>query len=175
MIGAIIILLIVGGLFAGILYFCFSNGYKAAKEKKELDEKYVPIYTAQLKHTDGLPIAAGAIVKVVYCEDRFVFLKDKQEITVSRAKVKNVDCVTGKNLKTQQAAGAAAGALVFGELSGAVLGSLIATSTYLVISYESDGDNKSIILDTFASGLFATKVAKDFKKNDSRPEEKIEL
>ena len=175
MIGAIIIFLIAAGLFVGLLYFCFYNGYKTSKEKKELKEKYDPIYTAQLKHTSGLPVTAGAIVKVIYCEDRFIFLKDKQEITVSRDKIKSVDCVTGKNLKTEQATGAAAGALVFGGLSGAVLGSLIATSTYLVINYESKDEPKSIILDTFASGLFAVKVSKDFKKNDDSPEEKIEL
>lgn len=124
MLGSIILLVLVAGIFIAFVSFCFYKAYTGSKENQELEEKYEPIYTATFKHTDGLPMSAGAIVKAIYCEDCFVFLKDKQEITVSREKVKSVDLVTGKDIKTQQATGA----LILGGLSGAVIGSLLATS-----------------------------------------------
>lgn len=128
-----------------------------------------------LKHADGLPVVSGAIVKVCYCEDKIVFIKDNQEITISRDKITSIDCVTGKDIKAQQISGAAAGKFLFGGISGAVIGSLIATTTYLVISYNSNGENKSVVLDTYVSGTFALKVQKDFKQNNSKTLESIEL
>lgn len=172
---AILLCIIIFGGFAAFIIFCFYKAYTSAKEQRETKEKYNPIYNSSLKHTSGLPLASGAIVKVCYCKDRIVFVYDKQEITILRDKITSIDCVTGKDIKAQQAAGAAAGKYLFGGLTGAFIGSLLATSTYLVISYKTNEEYKSVVLDTYVSGTFANKVQKDFKRNTNTIPESIEL
>ena len=162
-------------VFAAMIGFCFYNSKKLHQAQKVIREKYNPIYVNNLKHIDGLPIVSGAIVKVCYCEDRMVFIKDNQECTISRDKITSIDCVTGKDIKSKQISGAATGKFLFGGILGAVIGSLIATTTYLVNSYNSNGENKSVVLDTYASGMFALKVQKDFKHKESGEIESIEL
>lgn len=175
--GTVIIYIIVFGLLAAFFIGCGYLLYKSTlriKEQSNEKKKYDPIQYAVLKHIDGLPLIQGSLVDVMYCEDKFVFVKDNQEISVSLDKVIDVDNVTGKDIKAQQAQGATAGALVFGGLSGAVIGSLAATTTYFVISYKSNDEIKSIIFDC-SSSFFGIKVKKHFKNNNSRGEETIEL
>lgn len=175
--GTAIIYIIVIGLIIAVCYGLIRFIGKCAsraKEQSDMKDKYNSIYYAMLKHIDGLPLIQGSLVDVMYCADKFVFVKDNQEISVSLDKVIDVDNVTGKDIKSQQAQGAAAGALVFGGLSGAVIGSLAATTTYFVISYKSNDEIKSIIFDC-SSSFFGIKVKKHFKNNNSRGEETIEL
>ena len=129
--------------------------------------------TATLKHTEGLPIAKGVPVEVYYGPEKVVFKKDKQEISIARSKITGIDCVTGKDIKARQVA--ATGKYLLGGMTGAVIGSLVATTTYLVISYTSDGKDKYVMLDTAASGTFALKVQKDFKQHDTSAPSSIEL
>ena len=119
--------------------------------------------TATLKHI------------VYYGPEKVVFKKDKQEISIARSKITGIDCVTGKDIKSRQLAGAATGKYLLGGMTGAVIGSLAATTTYLVISYTSDGRDKYVMLDTAASGTFALKLQKDFKKHDTSAPSSIEL
>ena len=162
-------------LFFGVMGYLIYKWSKAQKKQRADREKYDPIYHAVLKHTDGLPIVQGAETNTFYCEDKFVFVRDNKEVSVAMDKVLSVDWVTGKNLSSQQVTGAAAGALVFGGISGAVLGSLIATTYYLVITYKSNNEVKHIVMDCYLSGSFGSKVQKHFKENNYREEEKIEL
>lgn len=162
------------GLLVLMAFLCVKI-QKDRNKKRAVIDKYDPIYHAMLKHTDGLPIAQGAETNTFYCEDKFVFVRDNKEVSVAMDKVLSVDWVTGKNLSSQQVTGAAAGALVFGGISGAVLGSLIATTYYLVITYKSNNEVKHIVMDCYLSGSFGSKVQKHFKENNCREEEKIEL
>ena len=175
--GTAIIYIIVIGLIIAVCYGLIRFIGKCAsraKEQSDMKDKYNSIYYAMLKHIDGLPLTQGSMVDTFYCENKFVFVKDKQEISVSMDKVIDVDSVTGKDIKAQQAAGATAGALAFGGLSGAILGSLAATTTYFTISYKSDNKTKYIVLDD-SNSFFGLKVKKHFKNNTYREEQKIEL
>ncbi|MCM1231963.1 MAG: hypothetical protein NC489_17730 [Ruminococcus flavefaciens] len=154
----------------GLSYVCYIGYKKSAAKKKEQDsnaEKFGADMYSTLKHVDGLPVAQGTLIDVYYGPDKFVFTKDGQEFVVAREKITGVDVVTGKDLKSQQLGGAAAGKIVFGGMSGAVIGTLIATTTYLVVSYISNDETKFIILDPAASGLFMSKVQKDFAKTNT--------
>ena len=104
-------------------------------------------------------------VEMFYGPEKIAFKKDGQEISVARDKVTGIDLVTGRR---QRAQGARRGRLreVRGRRSaGAAVGALAAIDTYLIISYTSEGQNKSVKLDASAGrGLFPSKVAKDFQK-----------
>lgn len=174
----IMALLLMGGFIALMLFIGYT-GYKSASKQKQaterVKERLGATMSATLKHTDGLPLAKGVFVNVYYGPEKIVFKKDKQEISIARAKINSVDCVTGQNIKSQQMAGAATGKYLLGGTTGAIIGSLAATTTYLVISYTSDGQRKTVILDTASSGMFALKVQKDFKRNDTSAHSSIEL
>lgn len=159
-------------LIAYLLYKHFSA--KKQAKKKRLT-RYGATESGILKHTDGLPLAKGVLVEVYYGPEKIVFKKDKQEISIARNKITGIDCVAGKDIKGQQLAGAATGKYVLGGMTGAVIGSLAATTTYLVVSYTSDNKYKYVILDTAASGMFALKVQKDFKQHDTSAPSSIEL
>lgn len=154
----------------GLSSICYIGYKKSAAKKKEQDsnaERFGAVMRSTLKHVDGLPIPQGTLIGVYYGPEKFVFTKDNQEFVVAREKITGVDVVTGKDLKSQQLDGAAAGKIIFGGMSGAVIGTLIATTTYLVVSYISEDKTNFIILDTAASGLFASKVQKDFAKTNT--------
>lgn len=174
----IIAFLLLGG-FVALMLFIGYKGYKnsagAKRAKDNAKQRLSSSMNATLKHVDGLPLPQGVMVEVYYCPDKIVFVKDKQEISISKSKITGIDCTTGTNIKGQQAAGAAAGKYIFGGMTGAVIGSLAATTTYLIIAYNSNGENKCITLDTASSGMFGLKVQKDFKKNDTSEERSIEL
>lgn len=122
-----------------------------------------------MKHINGLPIPQGVIIDVFYCDDKIVFKKDTQEISVAKDKITSIETVTGKDIDTT---GAVAGFLVFG-LAGAILG---ASTVYMLITYESEGEQKGITLDTYASGLTPSKIVNDFKNTRTNTETKqIEL
>ncbi len=163
-------------LFLGYSIYLVWKVFSTKKRtKKRLMQQYGATLTATLKHTEGLPLAKGVLVDVYYGPEKILFKKDNQEISIARSKISDIDCVTGEAMKSQMTTGAVAGKYIFGGMSGAVLGSLIATTIYLVISYTSDGSDKYVILDTAASGTFAHNVQKDFKQNDTSAPKSIEL
>lgn len=155
------------------IYLVWKIFSTSKRTKKRLMQQYGATLTATLKHTEGLPLAKGVLVDVYYGPEKILFKKDNQEI--ARSKISDIDCVTGEAMKSQMTTGAVAGKYILGGLSGAVIGSLIATTIYLVISYTSDGSDKYVILDTAASGTFAHNVQKDFKQNDTSAPKSIEL
>lgn len=166
-------------IFATLMFYLAYRGFKkqsAVKNAKmNISQRLGATMNATLKHTEGLPLAPGVLVDVYYGPERIAFVKDKQEISISTNKITSIDCVTGQNIKSQQMAGAATGKYVFGGMTGAVIGSLVATTTYLVISYTSEGKDKYVMLDTYVSGMFARKVQKDFAKTSTATAKSIEL
>lgn len=163
-------------LYLGYIIYLLRKHFSAGKRAKERRMlRHGATMTSTLKHIEGLPIAQGVPVEVYYGPEKVVFKKDKQEISIARSKITGIDCVTGKDIKSRQLAGAATGKYLLGGMTGAVIGSLAATTTYLVISYTSDGRDKYVMLDTAASGTFALKLQKDFKKHDTSAPSSIEL
>ena len=148
--------------------------YDAHEKKNKLEGNYNAIFYGTLKHISGLPIASDAAIEVCYCQDKFVFLNGKQEITLALDKVKSVDCVT-KNDLSKAMTGAAAGKYILGGLTGAVIGSITATDMCLIISYESSGENKLIALNQNTASGFGKKVENAFKNSSYYKETKIDL
>lgn len=165
-------------LFCGGLAYISYRGYrksKAAKRAKETTATRLgATISGTLKHVSGLPLAKGLMVEMYYGPEKITFKKAGQEISIAREKVTGIDVVTGEGSGRKAFAGAASGKYVAGG-AGAAIGAAAAIDTYLVISYTSEGQNRSIKLDTAASGLFPTKVAKDFQKTYRPKREKIEL
>lgn len=171
---AILLIIFVGTMICVIII----SANKKSKQKKEIElimNRLNATAHGVLKHTTGLPIAQGVPIDVYYCVDRFVFKKDNQEFIIAKEKIISVDVVTGQDAKSQQMQGAVAGAHLFGGTTGAIIGMLAATSTYLAISYISDGDDKCVVLDTASSGTFTSKVQKDFAKTNTAQQRSVEL
>ena len=165
---SIICLALIGGL--GYLWYKgFKGSVKNQQAKNANKAKYNPKYTGQMKHINGLPLPQGVVIDLFYCEDKIIFKKDNQEISISKDKITSIETVTGKDIDTS---GAVAGYLVFG-LAGAVLG---ASTVYMLITYESEGEQKGITLDTYMSGFAPGKIVNDFKNSRTNTEVKqIEL
>ena len=171
-----IIIVLVLAVYVAYAFYVFKKHSTAKKKTTEQRlSQYSATMGAQLKHTSGLPLAAGVPVTMYYGPDKIVFKKDKQEISISREKITSIDGVTGKDIKSKQLSGAAAGKFLLGGTAGAIIGSLVATTIYLVISYTSNGENKYIILDTAMSGSFYLNVQKDFAKTNKATPTSIEL
>ncbi len=170
---------IILAVFVALMLFVGYKGYKkskSAKNRKEIiSSRLGAALSGTLIHKSGLPIAKGLAVEVFYCPDKFVFKKDGQEVTVSREKVTSVDVIVASGTARKALSGAATGKYVLGGKTGAVVGAATAIKTQMVISYVSDGKNKSIVLDTANSGLFASKVKKDFDKTKVAKRTTIEL
>ena len=165
-------------IFIGAIYFFYSiiskSAKTAARQSKAKEELGSTINTTMI-HVDGLPVAQDVSTEVYYCPDKIVFKASGQEITLNRDKIFSIDVSVGSNVAST-ATGAIAGKYIVGGLSGAVIGALVATKTYCIISYEKDGNNKFIVLDTGLSGTAASKMAKDFKSSSTSWEtKKIEL
>ena len=175
----IIIAVAILAVFCGGLFYISYRGFKKARVNKRAKEatatRLGATMSGTLKHVSGLPLAKGLTVEMFYGPEKITFKKDGQEITISRDKVTGIDVVTGNGSARKAIGGAATGKYVVGGAAGAAIGALAAIDTYLVISYTSDGKNKSIKLDTAASGSFATKVAKDFKQTSKAKRSTIEL
>lgn len=171
-----IIIVLVLAVYVAYAFYVFKKHSTAKKKTTEQRlSQYSATMSAQLKHTSGLPLAVGVPVTMYYGPDKIVFKKDKQEISISREKITSIDGVTGKDIKSKQLSGAAAGKFLLGGTAGAIIGSLVATTIYLVISYTSNGENKYIILDTAMSGSFYLNVQKDFAKTNKATPTSIEL
>ena len=176
--GDIIMAVAIIAVFCGGLFYISYRGYKKSKANKRataaVKNRLGATMSGTLKHVSGLPLAKGLMVEMFYGPDKITFKKDGQEINISRDKVTGIDVVLGDGSGRKAIAGAASGKYVAGG-TGAAVGALAAIDTYLVISYTSEGKNKSVTLDTAASGMFPTKVAKDFQKTHHPKRTKIEL
>lgn len=160
---------------AGYLFFwAFKTSIKGMEENADNKVNYNAKDLSKLIHVSGLPLPPDVLVDVMNCEDRIVFKKDNTVITIKFDKIWSIDSTTGDALK-KQAAGAVAGKYVLGGTSGAIFGALLATKVYLVISYNSDGTDKYIILDEAYSGFFSNRLIKDFKKSPPKESRNIEL
>lgn len=168
LLAVVFIVAVVGGLIATVV-----KSSKVIIDQANTKEEYNADVAANFRHTSGLPIPAGIMVGVYCTKDRLIIKKDTQEITLSANKLKSVDSVIGRDLQSQ-ADGALAGGLLFG-LSGAVIGTLAGSSTYLVITYESSGEIKYIVLDTVTAPGNARKVADYYRETTAAKDQKIEL
>jgi len=171
----IILLLVFLGGMAAIFIVNLKKWNKVQNTKNEGLIKYSAIFYGKLRHTEGLPIASGSIVDFFYGNKKITFKKDNQEIFLETGKIISMDLVLGKDMKSQVAAGAVAGKYLIGGLGGAALGALLTTTFYLVIIYEKDGENKTIIMDSTGSDFPFKKMFSDFKSNHQTETKKIEL
>lgn len=166
-------------VFCGGLFYVSYRSYKKAKANKRAKAatatRLGATMSGTLKHVSGLPLAKGLMVEMFYGPEKVTFKKDGQEFNISRDKITGIDVVLGDGSGRKALGGAASGKYIAGGTTGAVVGALAAIDTYLVISYTSEGKSKSVRLGTAASGTFATKVEKDFKKTYHQKRSKIDL
>ena len=172
--GAVLFLGFVG-LMIWVICKSFINSSERKQTIEEQKQKFNAVDCAELKHNSGLPFPEGVPVEVFYGKEKITFKKDEQIATVDYSKIRSIDVITGSELKKDVATGAIAGKYIIGGLAGAAVGALLATSTYLVIGYESNNENKTIILDTAMSGLFSNRIQKFYKENFKQIEKTIEL
>lgn len=177
--GDIIIAVAIVVVFCGGLFYISYRGFKKAKANKQatgaVAKRLGATMSGTLKHESGLPLAKGLMVEMFYGPEKITFKKDGQEISVSRDKVTSIDIVTGDGAARKAMGGAATGKYVVGGTAGAAVGALAAIDTYLVISYTSEGESKSIRLGTASSGTFPTKVVKDFQQTTTTKRSTVEL
>ena len=145
------------------------------KQKTSRLKRHGATMSGTLKHISGLPIAKGLMVEMFYGPEKIVFVKDGQEVSVDRSKVTGIDSVFGRNATRKAMSGAATGKYVIGGKTGAAVGALASMDTQLVISYTSDGKAKNIVLDSSSSGMFPSRVVKDFKQTSTVKRSKVEL
>lgn len=178
MVDIILAVLLIAVFCGGLLYISY-RGYKKSKASKRatqtIAKRLGATISGTLQHISGLPLAKDLPVEMFYGPEKIVFKKNGQEITISREKITGIDLVTGEGRTRQALSGAATGKYVAGGTTGAVVGALAAISTYLVISYTSDGESRSIKLGTTGSGTFPAKVVKDFKQTSTIRHSSIEL
>lgn len=172
-----IIWVFVIGIFAGVGYLFFKLCKTSVKRIGEIEKDKTQFNAkelATLKHTSGLPLPKDVFIDVMYNDEKIVFKKDGTVISVSKDKIQSIDRTTGKSLH-DQAAGAVIGKHIIGGTGGALLGAIIATKFYLIITYNSDGEDKYIILDEADSGFFGSRLEKDFARNAPQETRNIEL
>lgn len=147
------------------------------QQQKSNDQKrtYNASVNTAFQRVDGLSIASGSAVEVLYRNEKMTFLKGKQEISVLTSKIVDIDVVDGKNLKSQVASGAIAGKYIIGGTAGDLMGAALATTMYLVITYKSDNDYRFIVFDTGLNTHHAYKIKNEFKKNNNHEIQSIEL
>lgn len=172
MVVALFIIIILVGITVGIIAGAV-KGTAMHIDRSKKAEEYGADISANLKHVSGLPIAAGVMVGLFCMKDKLTIRKDDQEIELAAEKLKAIDSVTGRDLQTQ-ANGALAGGLLFG-LTGAAIGALTASTTYLIITYESGGEQKYITLDLLSNTGTGKKVAEYYKGFTTEKAGKIEL
>ena len=178
----LIVFTIVSSIVGVCIYFFVRSIRKARRpiiERNQRAEELSSIYHGTIKHCEGLPFPKGIMMEAFYRENDILFKKDNQEITLKLNKIISMDIVSGSDLKNQ-AAGAAAGAFIFGGITGAALGALAASGSYLVITYKKDEETKTILLDTKEAALAdcnlpVQKIVKDFMNTSQREVEQIEL
>lgn len=156
--------LIIAGVIALIVKYC-SFIAKQYKKEKGYKENYGATQNIWYKHIDGLPLVANCEIEFLVSDDKFVILKDNQDFVLRKEKITAMDTISGKEAKSADA-GVVAGAYLFAGITGAALALMLATSTYLVISYSSGEENKSVVIDVSNNVLAANKIVKEYKKNN---------
>lgn len=168
-------------LIGGCIYIIKKKGgNEPTTESYETEESGEPdiIISGKMVHTEGLPLASGVPVKVVYTTESILFEKDNQEISLYLDQIKSVDYVSGSTVKSNIGNTGAAAGFLFAGTAGAIIGGLTNTAYYLIICYTNkNGEEKSIILETYTVvDRVAKRIAKDFRRALKDAEvEKIEL
>lgn len=166
------IALIAGGISFFIFIFVHS-GKSLVKQSKE-KEKFHPLITSNMKHVEGLPVGNGVITTVYYYYDKLVFVVGEQKFSLDKSRISSISTASGSDISSK-ASGAAAGAMLFGGISGAAIGTLLGSTLYFIVVYEKDGTTKSIVLDTDMSIPYANKIKKAFNEEKGTNDNQIEL
>lgn len=169
--------IVIIAIFAGVGYFffkIFKTSFARIGEIEKNKSEFNSREHGTLKHFSGLPLPKNVYVDVMYNDDKIIIKKDNTVITVARDKILSIDSTSGENIRNQ-AAGAVAGNYLIGGTGGALIGAIISTKMYLVISYSSNGEDKYIILDEADSGFFSSRLINNYKKTAEHKERNIEL
>ena len=171
--------ILIAFLFA-IIIFCTYMAVKttkmqkdAKKERKEIMKATNASLMETFIHFSGLPIPEGVACKVISLPDRYDFIANGATISLSKNKVTDICLKSDAEIQKQyvsSAAGAVGGALLFGPV-GALIGGRVKEKktkqifTYLIFTYETNGELKYLALDVTYSVPKALKYKEEFKQN----------
>ena len=135
--------------------------YKISKFRRTF--KPVGMAEGRLNHFSGLPFPQGVAINVRISSDSFIFIKDRQVITLSRDKITGADITRGKDAKKNAMFGAMAGSMLVGGVSGAALGMILSKNMYLAITYKGDDGVGYIVLEAGKGDLSLESIAYDLR------------
>ena len=150
------------------------------KEKTTFDN--LSVYTA-FHHVNGLPIAENMLCEVFSYPNKLEFKTGTTSINLSKDKITDMCIKTDTEIEKQTVSsvgGAISGAALFGPV-GAIIGGRAKTkdiktvTSYLIITYNDNGNLKYIGFDIKNNPPSATKLINEFKKNCSTTSISIEL
>ena len=181
--------ILIAFLFA-IIIFCTYMAVKTTKMQKDAKKERKEIMKANnaslmetFIHFSGLPIPEGVACKVISLPDRYDFIANGATISLSKNKVTDICLKSDAEIQKQyvsSAAGAVGGALLFGPV-GALIGGRVKEKktkqifTYLIFTYETNGELKYLALDVTYSVPKALKYKEEFKQNATQHNLQINL
>lgn len=181
--------ILIAFLFA-IIIFCTYMAVKTTKMQKDAKKERKEIMKANnaslmetFIHFSGLPIPEGVACKVISLPDRYDFIANGATISLSKNKVTDICLKSDAEIQKQyvsSAAGAVGGALLFGPV-GALIGGRVKEKktkqifTYLIFTYEANGELKYLALDVTYSVPKALKYKEEFKQNATQHNLQINL
>ncbi len=181
---------IVIALLVVVIIFCVYMAIKTTKMKKNAKKERKEIMAATnaslmdtFVHFNGLPIPEGVACKIMSLPDRYDFIANGATISLDKNKVTDICLKSDAEIQKQyisSAGGAVGGALLFGPV-GALIGGRVKEKeskqifTYLIFTYETDGDLKYLAFDVSYCVPKAAKYRDEFKKNISHNNVQISL
>lgn len=140
--------------------------FDTQRKMRAIRKKYSVSSMMNMDAISGLPLPSGTMIYVLNPPDSIVMWRDadNQEWVLDKSKITGVSLVKGSALQINDGLNkdGALGGLILGGLPGAVLGLFIPNDNYLVISYTSGGEDKTIILKVPAAGIpLAKRIIKE--------------
>ena len=100
------------------------------------------------KHLMGLPSAENMVCKIIYLEDKFMFIAAGNSYNLDLNKITAITILTDKEIKSSSIGEALLGYTLFGKVGGIVGGwDKTKNTNYMVFTYVKDERPESIIFE----------------------------
>ena len=119
------------------------------QRNKELSKRNVIGWnTMTTKHLMGLPSAENMVCKIIYLEDKFMFISAGNSYNLDLNKITAITILTDKEIKSSSIGEALLGYTLFGKVGGIVGGwDKTKNTNYMVFTYVKDERPESIIFE----------------------------
>lgn len=125
------------------------NAILEKQRNKELSKRNVIGWnTMTTKHLMGLPSAENMVCKIIYLEDKFMFIAAGNSYNLDLNKITAITILTDKEIKSSSIGEALLGYTLFGKVGGIVGGwDKTKNTNYMVFTYVKDERPESIIFE----------------------------